>query len=678
MLALNLHPVRGRRLARGNIGVAPAIAAVAANGWEATMPVPIDLVFVPVALSREGFDATGAAATIHENVTTTRRVRQPFPNQGTLTAATVALSDFVYATDMISGVTNNSIEVSPQPVANWAVVDRRVVGNSLYLEIVAFHRNGVACVEFSASDGTLTVTSTTATPVVSGQTGDQNAVIVYAATLDITALADNTNITCNAKVYPRIGAAASVAHSAASSVAGGFSPRVWRKNTSRAAAPPLVYIAAGGSDTTGYVGTDPVAAAASPCLTLTGAINRARAVLGTGAGSLDGLRVRFTAGTWSLSASPAANTVNAAVVFEAAPGVAKADAIWAVGAANVHTAVTYTQWEDVTIFRAGVNTLFATSGGHCTVGDVLFDNNNQTAALGATANSGFYFTGGTVVTNWTSGSTFNAGTAEIRMLRGVTGGSANAGLAVEGRLVLGNAIDGVRFVYGTRPTSGLIIAFNRLMRLGGTNAVLQIESSVDTLTGAAIVQNVWEWTSTTANPTFRPSGDSAPNDTSHVICWHNSFAGFDIYGRGNILYNETSGDPRTHKLHSFVGNIHVQLNTKHDVFLGDGTRVGGWSYLYGVGQRGEFARYRDAGSGAWKQEYPGAGSVIGTGNTGAGLDPRFTSPAHTTSGPAAGVGGGNYLLESGSPARGIVFASPLSFDIIGAARGGTVAAGAYI
>lgn len=369
MLALNLHPVRGRRLTRGSIVAAPAIAAVAANGWEATMDVPADLTFEQVPLSRQGYDATGAPVAISESVVTTKRVRQPFPNQASLTATMVALSDYVYSTDTISGVTNNSAETSPKPVANWSIIDRRVVGNSL---------------------------------------------------------------------------------------------------------------------------------------------------------------------------------------------------------------------------------------------------------------------------------------------------------------------DGVRFVFGARPTSGLIIAFNRLMRLGGVNAVLQIESGVDTLTGAAVVQNVWEWTSANANPALRPSGDGAPNDSSHVICWHNSFAGFDIYGRGNILCDETTADARFHKLHSFVGNIRVQINTKHDVFHADGTRVGGWSYLYGVGQRGEFARYRDAGSGAWKQEYSGAGSIVGTVNTGAGLDPRFTSPAHTTSGPTPGVGGGNYVLEAGSPARGIVFAAPLSFDMTGAARSGTVAAGAYI
>jgi hypothetical protein len=679
MLAMNLHPVRGRRRVREGSVVAPAVAVVAANGWEAAMVTPIDLALAPVALSRQGYNATGGTVTVAETVLTTKRVRQPYPNEGSLTANTVALSDYVYTTDTISGVTNNSTEISPKPVANWSIVDRRVVGNSLYLEIVAFHRNGVACVEFSATDGTLTVSATTSAPIVSAVGGDAGAVIVYAVTLDITTLADAANITANAKVYPRIGAAASVADSALSSVAREFSPRVWRKNVARAASPNLVYLASGGNDTTGYVGTDAGLAAASPCQTLTGAINRARTVLGTSAGSLDGLRVRLTAGTWTLATIPTANTVNAEVVIEPAPGVAKADALLGWGTANTRFGLNYVRFLGITIDRTGaVGNLFGSTSGFFAVVDGCNINMNGVAgAWGTTAGSAGYFIGGTVISGALS-TGLSAGTAEVRMLRGVSGGVANDGAQVEGWLVLGSALQGIRFTWGTRATSGLVLAYNLLTRLGGTNAVAQIESSVDNLTGAAVVQNVWEWTSATSGPVCRPSGDSAPNDTSHLICWHNTFAGFDIYGRGNILYNETASDARTHKLHSFIGNVHVQMNTKHDVFAADGSRVGGWSFLYGVGARGEFARYRDAGSGAWSREYSGAGSITGTINTGVGTDPRFISPAHTTSGPLAGAGGGNYVLEGGSPARGIVFASPLPFDMAGSARSGSVAAGAFL
>jgi len=146
----------------------------------------------------------------------------------------------------------------------------------------------------------------------------------------------------------------------------------------------------------------------------------------------------------------------------------------------------------------------------------------------------------------------------------------------------------------------------------------------------------------------------------------------------NALYDDTAADLRSHKLQSFVGNIHVQINTKHDVFMADGARIGGWGYSNGVGCRGEFSRYKDAGGVGFAQDYPGVSASIGTTNTQPGNDPLFTTPAHTTSGPTVGAGGGVYTLQGGSPARARVSASPVAFDMTGAVRSGTVAAGAYV
>jgi hypothetical protein len=381
-----------------------------------------------------------------------------------------------------------------------------------------------------------------------------------------------------------------------------------------------------------------------------------------------------------MAANPTSNVVNAAVVFEPAPGVAKGDAIWAVGATYQDVYLTYRHWRGMTINRVGVHNLLDTANGHCTIDDCNFDNGGGTGALGAAAGSGFYLVGGTVITNWTGGSALGAGTAEIRMLRGVTAGVANTGHNVEARLWLGCALRGVRTAYGTRGTSGCIIAFNQLTRLGNSDGeVIGMTSTGETLTdGFALVQNVIEYTSASANPSAYLSGDNVANDSRHVICWHNTFAGFDVWGRGNILYDDTVGDPRSQKLQSFIGNVHVQINTKHDVFMADGARVGGWGYLYGVGCRGEFSRYRDASGSGFKQDYPGLAASIGTTNTGAGNDPLFTTPAHTTSGPVAGAGGGNYVLQAGSPARGRLSISPVAFDFTGTARSGIVAAGAYV
>lgn len=199
-----------RRRAGGSASAPPAINSVAANGWQAVMVSPAELALSPVTLSRQGYDATGAATTISDTLYTAKRVRQPYPNQASLTVASVALSDYVLSTDTIAGVTNSSAETSPKPIANWVTPDRALLGNSIggsgtRVELAAFHyhgRNGkqVAAVKFLITDGTTTISAVVSTPTVSGRTGDQNADIVYALpTTDITSLAEGL-ITVNAEV----------------------------------------------------------------------------------------------------------------------------------------------------------------------------------------------------------------------------------------------------------------------------------------------------------------------------------------------------------------------------------------------------------------------------------------------------------------------------------------------
>ena len=106
---------------------------------------------------------------------------------------------------------------------------------------------------------------------------------------------------------------------------------------------------------------------------------------------------------------------------------------------------------------------------------------------------------------------------------------------------------------------------------------------------------------------------------------HNTIAGFHNTGRCNLFYDE-GPTARTNKLHSFIGNIHVAINTKGDVFRGANeagadasSRLGNWAYLYGVGCRGEFSQFIDASSGgigtSFAQDYPGLDASIGTSAT---------------------------------------------------------------
>jgi len=222
-LGLGLGLTNTRRAGGGGGPATRAsITAIQADGWSAddSSPITYDPVASPqyVVASRQGYNTSGGTTSITEAMVITQRVRQAYPSQASLTANRVALSDYIYSTDTIAGVTNSSTEASPKPICNSVVPDRIIVGDTLHLEMLAFHRNArnrsqVPAVEFSATDGTTTVTQIVSAMTVSERGGDANPVIVYQCDLDISTLANPANITTNYKAYPWIGAAASIADS---------------------------------------------------------------------------------------------------------------------------------------------------------------------------------------------------------------------------------------------------------------------------------------------------------------------------------------------------------------------------------------------------------------------------------------------------------------------------------
>lgn len=672
----------------------PPLASINANGWTGEWadgsPPAFDPDVAPVtfAVTRAGFDATGAAVSHTDALVVTKRVRQPYPNQAALTPATVSLSDYVYSSDTIAGAINNSAEASPKPVAQWGQSDRRVVGNTIAGEIVAFQRDGrgqkpVACVVVTATDGTNTVTQTVSACTKSMSIGDQQPVLVYAYALDISALADNAMITVNAKVYPWLGTAASVLDSATGVADNpGFVPQLFFKRLARASAPFYAYVAAGGSDATGAISTDPAVAAAAPCASIGGATQRLRAVIGSA--DLDGCVIRLTAGTWPFG-SNAFNTyqTNAELIIEAAPGVAQAAAIVTYGAGDGH----YTKWyrlRNLTLRRtANVNFYIDVNNGKLALENVAYDNGGFAAKL--LSRGRLYVEGGLAVTSPAAGAFQAAAGWTVALFRGVSW-AAGGMVPVEGFNVLGCNLPNVSFNWLTTRMSGSIVAFNKALK---ATAEIFSPAGADVV-GMAFVQNVGEWTLVTANPAFGPSRDSATGNITHLIVWHNTLAGANNGGRSNVLYDDgPNGNLRVHKLQSFVGNIHVQINTKNDWFAGANlglpdasAHTGNWAYTHGVGCRGEFSQFRDAGNGdpKFRQDYPGLNASIGTSNT-IRNDPKFVSYAAVTYNGAtytAGAGGGDYALQANSPCKGKVPSSPLPFDLAGNPRSAVLASqGAY-
>lgn len=663
---------------------AAPFASIDASGYTVSSPTPITPGTTFVA-NRAGFDSTGAPAVFADTLTIVGAMRSLAPSLTFTGATNYVLSEKIYASDS-AGAPNNSTAVAPLGGAQWQQADRQIVGNTLGGSIIGGHmsaRGGLpfACVIVTATDGNNTVSQTIAAPTLGplgrDATGPQGAIRVweYIYSLDISSLA-NGPITVNAKCYPLRGTAAAIKDSSTGTAGNpGFVPQIYKKDTTATnGVKNYVYVATGGNNSTGYVGTDPAAAAAAPVATLDGAFTRARAVLGTTTGALDGLCIRLTAGTWELQASPIGNTTTANVVIERDPTVPRASAIYQFGTANQSPGVTYLRVRDVKMVRAGANRIANNS---VVLRDVDYDNGGQSLAFW---NNIAYIEGGFTVTNPSSNCIMPAGGGiQLRQARGITiaGTALGSIITVEAQNLVGcyGQMLGPAFVGGRAAGyyDGCVIYSNILKKQGSTGDCINIDFNC---TAPFIVQNEIEWcTGTGAGIGLSRDGGTA-NIVGAVLAY-TTLAAANNAGRLNIDYDENASTKRTHLDNLVANNLLPQLNHKNGWFLYqtqalvDG-RNGALETFNGVNFFSNFVMYVDAGPNQpwFRQDYPGLGSQIGTSST-VPLDPKFLNYQGITyngSAYTAGTGGGDLRLAAGSPCRGAATRPILPGDILGNAR----------
>lgn len=698
------HPKRGGGGDSLNTGVVtpagpvtnPSVASINAEAWSVAYtspPAEFDPVGSPkyVYVSRQGYDSTASAITFTESILVTKRVRIP----ATLGfhATRSALSEYVYSTDIVlGGQTNNSGETVPTPIVNWAYTDRLVVGNTMpkeWLAITPFHIEAkagkqVACVVWTITDGTNTVTIKSSTPVIMADPNDQHAVIGYmpATDPDLSSLTDVTDLTVNCKVYPRVGAAASIADSSTGTVRRLFTSRVFWKNVSAFTTPFYIYIdPVGGVDLTAVVSTTAALAKVSPALTLHGAILRLKTFAGGTTGRIDGNIVRLMSGThtWSSGVAAGTYTDHARVWLEGDPAVAVSAVTMVFGASSYNTRCVWIGYRNMSMSRSG-GTVGIPNGSALTfVQNCPIDNNSATTA--------FFSTGSAAICTEVMGCTFSnlsnggvfAGSSNMGLFRGCVIASS-AQMTIHQGDVIGCSFEKVggavpALASASVGNSGGIWAFNTVMK-SSTAIAVQLSDSAD-MTGYALVQNVFEHITTVSSVLFRPSGDGEVDNLIHVVMHNNTFAGDDLYGRNNMFYNETSATLRTHKFCSVKGNIIVLEAIKADRFAlanalpNPSLRDGTFAQIYGTAHAGNFHMYcYDFASSV--PEYTGLGSVndpIVFGNSkGTKRDPQFTNNQATTAGPVAGTGGGTYTVAHGSPVTGILPSAVLAYDLAGTAR----------
>lgn len=673
----------------GGVVILPPVMAA---GWKIQDATPSDLALDPITVSRGGYDTAAALTTHSQTLYTTKRVRQAYPNHASFTTDEVALSDYVYSTDTISGRVNSSAAVSPKPIAAWVMPHRRLVASSVVWEICAFHRDArlgtqVACVKVRGNDGTTqTSWQTVSTPTVSTTVEDANPIEVYTNTLDVSSLA-NGAFWLEAEVYPWFGSASTVLKSednyAAVVDTREFTRRWFRKSS---ASTQYIAVASTGNDATGVTSTTEATAIATPCLTVAGAMKEAHDTLGATDGALDVVKIVIVDGvslgtvvfTGSYKQDVSAVTITRATGTTRANAIVTTSASWAPDF-DSHTTINEgaVVFEDMTFKLGAAHSINGATGVRLCVQFVNcnFDANSQASSLrGGSLSDISYF--GCIFSNMPASNTnplATTGGGKIRMFRGCTINMNARG--PEAWLTLGNTISNYQSPGVSDVTvSGTIWYNNKYTGGTGSNAAISLTNT----TGAganygafAVVQNLVEWTSTTSYPSIQLAPTSDEGEIVHAVVHHNTCAGYDLYGRWNLFYDEDATVQTNHEFISFKGNLGTQLNTKGDVFATDGTRIGQFPFTHGVGCEGNYSS-EAAAAASEMQSYPGIGSLIANGA------PLYTTNQATTVGPVAGAGGGVYTLQGGSSALNILSGPVLKYDLAGSARGsGTQDAGCY-
>ena len=711
----------------GSAPVAP-FQTIRADGFSLDASSPAAAVGQSYTVTRNGYDASANAITFSDTLSVTDRMRTVW-NVGWTSAGTVpvddatrcASSDYIYQGETCVGATNNSTVVSPTPVAAWVNIERQLIGNSITLEVVAGHRDArgakpVACVTGTLTDGTNTVTAISATPVISSYLGDVQPLWVYELTFATdtpgNVLASDVLLTANAKVYPHVGVAASVADSSLSSDRRGFSPRYFIKNVSRLASPPIAYVSTGGTSG-GVWSTTAATAEATPFDTLENARLQIAVQSGVTGGYVDGCEIRLMAGSHAAVLGTTATNSTckvASLVITRDPNASRATAIMTLGGANSRARLTLGSllpvssgamlFRDITITR----TSSSFQGEAASQLEVRFDqcnidNSSNTAWL---SNSHDYLYGCTITTSLASSTWLsqNGATNMHRMWRGVT--CLNTRLSNINMFYnfsslwyntgkLGSTVAGSQ--------SGTMRVNNKYMNINYTSGGYEPfgETSSESLTGAYIAGNCYEPIPATASYTgFGVSADEPQaGNVVHMVIHNNTILGAAASFRCNDFYDTTAGVFRVHTLNSSKGNIMPQLNTKGDWFyavnLGNPAgeapnHIGNWGYLYGVGCAGNHVMYIDAGvtgpGGSITQAYMGANSTMGTSAT-AKVDPLITTYAavdYVAGVLTAGAGGSVFTLQGGSPCKNKLPYAVMPFDLAGTARSasGTDSTGAFV
>ncbi len=636
------------------------LTAIAANGWQASYPDPPD--FDPVAapevvnVTRAGFDATGTPVSVTEALTVMTRLRQPYPNQATLSADQVALSEFVHAGDSLAGIANNSTRPYPKPICCWLTPDlERAESATFTVRLAVAHgyaRQGrpVAAVRFIASDGTHTV-SQLASVMSARQWASGLHAPYFEAALDVSGLAAGAICTVDAVVYPWVGAAFQASVDGAAYPSINFTVLKFLNDRSGSYGTAYAYVdATAGSNGSGSVSASATAAQAAAFQTVAAAaaaiksFNAAQFGRNEAAGGV----IRLVAGSHAHSSFQAATCNAFPLLIEAADPAARASTIYTDNGTSVSGGLPgKVKFRNLTLRKAGGSVILLDNSASLaaldrmiTLDGVVFDRN------GSTSYAGWIYRTGRLYMVECSGdpaggiASFGTATKEITLI--------GCALPLQSGTAVYNACAS-RFGWGSDAvaTSGVEAAAGQLFQhcfltqSAASGKAMLVAGAVGA-GGLAVIGSVLEATGGNTAPAASISADNATQPVQNLL-----FVGNTVVGaRTNWLYQD-SGTATVAKSGRMRFTVNTDFNVKSDVFGQNAALIGNWPAIYQVGCCGNAALLGATdgfgyGPGHWLGELAGLGDTAGS-----AAAPLAADWADDQSFGAGGAGGGDYTPGPG-------------------------------
>jgi hypothetical protein len=600
--------------------------SVNADGWSVTYAIPptFDQVGSPeaVTVTRSGYDTSGAVVAVVDDLICMSRIRLPYPNQASLSADQVALSDFIYAGETISGSpVNNSARAYPKPVSMWLNHDREAAKASTHTVRLAvahgYARNGkpVAAVKFLVSDGTTTVEQLVSALSLKAYAASGMSVPHYAAAMDLSTLAQGALLTVDAIIYPWVGVPFQISVDADAYPSVNLTTLRLLNDRTGAYGTAYAFVDATlGNNGTAVTSSNPATAAAAPYATIAAAAtaitayNSANFGRSTDAG---GGIIRLVEGvhTHASSFKTSGASVSIPLVIEAADLSKTATTVLQDNTTGVTNGTpVMLKLKGLTLRKQGASITFidssSGSSGRLICEDCIWDLNGKSSYAAWVYRVGIFTQ---INCSGYAGQPAAFGTSyKTSIAIGCANCTADSTYHVVG--CKGGGLQ-AKSASGSMPaTAGMFLGWSTCYASSGGNRIVGNDVPQGAR-GCAVVGCTFESWGTHNAAVMQMAADNNTMAVENCIVMGNTIIG----DRANLLYLETGNAEKS----GFIKfNVFRNMNIKSDVFASNGADIGNWSARYKAGWSHNYApQYASNGAGysatQWLGEIPSLGEVVG-------------------------------------------------------------------